>query len=429
MRLCTASNKRDSMKPPSLKVNFAWAFIGNAFNALCGYLMLTILAKASSAETVGLWGIAQAVTLPVATLFSLRLYTVNITDIRNEYQTGHYIAVRLVASLVSVMVAVLIGFVFYPAGVAIVIAMMGISQSVAEVRLYFSSNMQKFERLSLSTLSQIYEGLLTLLLFGLLFWFSRNLSLAIAGTIVSRVLILLSYDIPVSARVLSAHLESFTGYRPRWEWPRLRALFRQSIPLAVVAGIMTVSQNIPRLVMDHTLGRKAVGYFTALSLLLVVFTMIHAALGNTALPRLSRYFAENTRAFVRLFVRLNGLVLVLGIAFVAVAFFFGRPILSLLFTPEYAQHKDVFVMLAVSSCILSVFSVSNWALNATRQFAVQMPIYTGTAIVCGIASWLLIPPYGLMGGAYAFMISYLFGTAACLVFVVKAIRKVTAIAG
>lgn len=417
------------MKPPSLKVNFAWAFIGNAFYALCGYLMLSILAKTSSAETVGLWGIAQAVTLPVATFFSLRLYTVNITDIRNEYPTGHYIAVRLLASLMSVMVAALIGFIFYPVSAAIVIAMMGISQSVAEVRLYFSSNMQKYERLSLSTWSQICEGLLTLLLFGLLFWFTHNLSLAIAGTIVSRILILLIYDMPVSATVLTAHLATFTGYRPRWEWPRLWTLCRQSAPLAVVAGIMTVSQNIPRLVMDTMLGREAVGYFTALSLLLVAFTMIHAAMGNTALPRLSRYFAENPRAFVRLFVRLIGLVLFLGIAFVAVAFFFGTPILSLLFTPEYARHKDVFVMLALSSCILSVFSVSNWGLNATRQFAVQVPIYIGTAIVCGISSWLLIPHYGLMGGAHAFIISYLFGAAMCLVFVIKAIRGNTVTAG
>jgi O-antigen/teichoic acid export membrane protein len=385
--------------------------------------MLTILAKASSAETVGLWGIAQAVTLPVATFFSLRLYNLNITDIRNEFQTGHYIAVRLIASLASVMVAAVIGFIFYPAGVAIVIALMGISQSVAEVRLYFSSNMQKFERLSLSTVSQIYEGLLTLLLFGLVFWFTQNLSLAIAGTIVSRVLILLSYDMPVSAKVLSAHLETFTGYRPRWEWPRLWTLVKQSAPLAVVAGIGTVFQNIPRLVMDKTLGREAVGYFTALSLLLIALTMINAAMGITALPRLSRYFAENTRAFVGLFVRLIGLVLVLGVAFVAVAFFFGKPILRLLFTSEYAQHKDVFVMLAVSSCILSVFAVSNWGLNATRQFAVQVPIYTGTAIVCGISSLLLIPRYGLMGGAYALIICYVFGTIGCLVVIIKHIYK------
>lgn len=286
------------MKHPSLKINFAWAFVGNAFYALCGYLMLTILAKTSSVETVGLWGVAQAVTLPVATFFSLRLYNVNITDIRNEYQTGHYIAVRLLASLMSVIVAVLIGFIFYPVNVAMVIAMMGISQSVAEVRLYFLSNMQKFERLSLSTVSQIYEGLLTLLLFGLLFLFSKNLSLAILGTIVSRFFVLLIYDMPVSAKVLSAHLETFTGYLPHWEWPLLWKLFRLSAPLAVVAGITTVSQHIPRLVMDKTLGREAVGYFTALSLFLIAFTMINTALGSTSLPRLSRYFVENTKAFV-----------------------------------------------------------------------------------------------------------------------------------
>lgn len=418
------------MKHPSLKINFAWAFFGNAFYALCGYLLLTILTKTSSVETVGLWGIAQAVTLPVATFFSLMLNTVNITDVRNDYQTGHYVAVRLLASPSSMVVAALAGFIFYPVNVAVVIAMMGISQSVTEIRAYFMSNMQKYERLKLATVSQICEGSLTLLLFGLVFWFTQNLLLAILGTITSRFFILLIYDLPVSARVLSAHIhQTFAGYFPVWQWSTLWRLIRQSAPLAIVAGIGNVSQNIPRVVMDKNIGRDAVGYFTAMSMLLVVYTMINAALGNTALPRLSKYFAQNRKAFIWLFVRLIGLNLCLGVAFVAVAYVFGKPILSILFTPEYAQHKDVFVMLAVSSCILSVFAVSNWGLNATRQFVVQVPIYAGTAVVSGIFSLLLIPRYGLIGGAYALIISYIFGAACCLVFVAKAIKRANGNAG
>ncbi len=418
------------MKHPSLKINFIWAFAGNAYYALCGYLLLTILTKTSSAETVGLWGIAQAVTLPVATFFSLMLNTVNITDVRNDYQTGHYVAVRLLASLSSMVVVALIGFIFYPVNVAVVIAMMGISQSVTEIRAYFMSNMQKYEQLKLATVSQICEGSLTLLLFGLLFWFTQNLLLAILGTIISRVSILLCYDLPVSRRILSAHIhKTFAGYLPLWQWPSLWKLIRQAAPLAIVAGIGNMFQNIPRLVMDKKLGREAVGYFTALSMLLVVYTMVNAALGNTALPRLSKYFAENRKAFIWLFVRLIGLNLCLGMVFVAVAFMFGKPILSILFTAEYAQYKDVFVMLAVSSCILTVFAVSNWGLNATRQFAVQVPIYAGTAIVSGIFSLLLIPRYGLMGGAYALIISYIFGATICLVFVAKAIKRAAVNAG
>lgn len=422
--------RRDSMKTPSLKINFAWAFIGNAVYALCGYLLLTILTKTSSVETVGLWGIAQAVTLPVATFFSLRLCTVNITDVRREYHTGHYVAVRLAASVLSAMVIAVIGFLFYPPHTAAVIALMGVSQSIAEIRSYFLSNMQKYERLNLATLSQIIEGLLTLLLFGVLFWMSRNLLLAIVGTIVSRLLVLCFYDIPVSAKVLIAHHKHEDAlYRPVWHWDALWKLSAQAAPLAVVAGIGTVFQNIPRIVMDRQIGREAVGYFTAMSMLLVAYTMVNAALGNAALPRLSRYFAENTKAFVWLLVRLIGINFALGVVFVAVVFFFGKPLLTLLFTADYAQHKNVLVMLAVSSCLLSVFSISNWGLNATRRFAVQVPIYIGTAVISGGCSILLIPRCGIMGGAYAFIISYLFGLSLCLACVAMAIRKKVCYAG
>lgn len=411
------------MKQPSLKINFAWAFVGNAFYALCNYLLLMILTKTASVETVGLWGVAQAVALPVATFFSLKLSTVNITDMHNEYQAGHYVAARLLASLISVLVAAVIGFVFYPFKTACVIAIMGVSYAAAEIRQYYTSNMQKYERLSLATLSQVAAGLLTLLLFGLLFWLTQNLMLAILGTIISRIFVLLTYDMPVSAKVASAHNPSFTGYAPLWDKTMVWKLLRRAAPLAVVGAVGIIFVNIPRLVMDKMLGREAVGYFTALSMLLTVYTMLHTALGNAALPRLSKYFAENIRAFVWLLVRLIGLNLSLGIAFVTILFFFGKPILTFLFTVDYAQHKDVLVMLAVSSCLLSIFGVSNWGLNATRQFGVQIPVYISTAVICGIASIWLIPRFGLMGGAYAFMASYVFGAFFCLVLIGRAVRK------
>ena len=411
------------MKKPSLKINFAWAFVGNAVNALCNYLLLMILTKTAPVETVGLWGVAQAVTLPIATFFSLKLGTVNITDIHADYKPGHYVTARLLASLASVLVAVGIGLIFYSLTVACLISMMAMSYSIAEIRLYFISNIQKQERFGLVTVSQITVGVLTLLLFGLLFLLTKNLILAIMGTIISRGLVLFCYDIPMSAKVISNHDVSFPGYAPVWERSAVWSLLRRAAPLAIVATVGNISQNIPRLVMDKTLGRDAVGYFTALSMLLVVYTMVNAALGNAVLPRLSKYFVENTKAFIRLYIQLIILNLFLGLAFVAFIFLFGKPILSLLFTPEYARHKDVMVMLAFSSCILSVFGVSNWALNATRQFAIQVPIYIGTAMTSLIFSLLLIPKYGIMGGAYAFMASYLFGVSLSLLFIIKAIGR------
>lgn len=408
------------MQEKSLKINFLWAIAGNTFYALCGYFLLSILTKTSSVETVGLWGVGQAVTLPVATFFSLKLSTVNITDVRNEYRVGHYMAARMAASCMSIVVASAIGFVFYSVNIAVIIVIMGVSQAVAEVRAYFLSNMQKFERLNLSTLSQVAEGTITLLCFGAIFLLTHSLLFAILGIIVSRLSVLFFYDIPVSAKVLSDCLQhAFTGYQPLWQWQRLWNLLRQAAPLALVAAFGNAFQNIPRLVMDKLRGRESVGYFTALSMILVAYTMVNGALCNTVLPRLSKYCAENTKAFVWLLVRLYGLNFLLGVCFVAVVFVFGKPLLTVLFTEEYAQHKNVMVMLAVSSCILSLFSVSNWGLNATRQFAVQVPIYAIAAAACAVFSFLLIPTYDMYGAVWSLIICYAVGSIGCLLFIGK----------
>jgi O-antigen/teichoic acid export membrane protein len=415
------------MKKLSLKKNFAWAFVGNSLSALCMWLLLVLLTKLGTAEIVGFYAVSQAICLPINRLFSLQLPIVQVTDARNDYLFGHYYTLRVTTSILAVFVSVTIGLWFYTDEVVYII-LMSIGYAVISVRDTFLAVMQKSERMDRVALSRISQGLLSVILFSILFWNSRNLAVAILGLIMARILVGLGYDVPVTKRLLllSKTSNSSSGFNLLLDRKKLWNLTRIGVPLGMVSWFGVLFTSIPRLVLDKNYTKEQVGYFAAISSLLVVGTMTLAALSQSVSPRLARYYLDNLPAYKRLVGKLIIIALVLGCMAILVSVFLGEHILKFLFKPDYAQHNNIFIWVTVSGAVLFVFTFLNTALNAARQFKIQVPIYGLAALICGLSSLILIPSHGMKGAVWSIMLCYIFGvlsSASYLIFITNKAAK------
>jgi O-antigen/teichoic acid export membrane protein len=408
--------------PLSLRKNFVWAFVGNAVSAFCMWLLLVVLTKLASVETVGIFAIAQAVGLPISMLLSLKLQVAQVTDARDEFDFGHYYALRIITSIMTVVIIAVVGFSIYEFTTALIITALGFGYSIIAFRETFLAVLQKYERMDLMAGSRIFQGLFSSLLFGLFFWFTRNLVFAIAGLIIARIVVLIFYDMPASRKLLQKN-----GYSklivPHWHFREIWTLIKTTAPLGLVAWLGSLFTSVPRLVMDKFIGRAEVGYFAAMSSLLAVGYMLMMALGQSAMPRLAKYYVENRQGYKLLLTKLTTVALVIGVTGVVVSILFGKQILTLMFTLEYAKHHGVFIQIMIAGSILLLFSCMSAGLTAARKFAVQLPIYAVTALVCMISAFLLIPTYGISGAAWSLLICYIAGFSQCLFFVILAVRK------
>ena len=91
-------------RPLSLRSNFSWTFAGNVVYAGCQWGMLMVLAKLGSPERVGQFALGLALTAPVIMLTNLQLRAIQATDARREYRFGHYLALRLATTALSLLV-------------------------------------------------------------------------------------------------------------------------------------------------------------------------------------------------------------------------------------------------------------------------------------------------------------------------------------
>jgi len=395
--------------------------------------MLVILAKLGSPIMVGQFALGLAVTAPIIMFAILQLRAVQATDAKHEYLFGDYLGLRLIAIALALFVIVAISFFSgYREDTMLVILVIGVAKAFESTSDIFFGLLQQHERMDRIAKSMMLKGFLSLLALGIGVYLTRSTLWGVIGLAVIWALILIYYDLKSGALILrlsqitnpSANIKiDDSTLSPRWDKAKLRKLALLALPLGFVMLLISLNVNIPRYFIEHYLGERQLGIFAAISYLMVAGTTIVSALGQSASPRLAKYYASgNHTAFRDLLVKLVAIAMLLGLAGLLVVIFAGRELLTLLYRPEYAKHVDIFLWAMVAAGISYITSFLGYGMTAARYFKVQMPLFTVVILVLIIACFWLIPAYGLLGAAMALTIAAIAQMLGSLVILAYAFR-------
>ena len=417
----------------SLRTNFSWTLLGNIVYSGCQWGMLVILAKLGSPVMVGQFALGLAVTAPIIMFANLQLRAVQATDAKHEYLFGDYLGLRLIAIALALFVIVAISFFSgYREDTMLVILVIGVAKAFESTSDIFFGLLQQHERMDRIAKSMMLKGFLSLLALGIGVYLTRSTLWGVIGLAVIWALILIYYDLKSGALILrlsqitnpSANIKiDDSTLSPRWDKAKLRKLALLALPLGFVMLLISLNVNIPRYFIEHYLGERQLGIFAAISYLMVAGTTIVSALGQSASPRLAKYYASgNHTAFRDLLVKLVAIAMLLGLAGLLVVIFAGRELLTLLYRPEYAKHVDIFLWAMVAAGISYITSFLGYGMTAARYFKVQMPLFTVVILVLIIACFWLIPAHGLLGAAMALTIAAIAQMLGSLVILAYAFR-------
>lgn len=401
-------------KPLTLRRNFSWTFSGNAIYAACQWAMLVVIAKLGSPEMVGQFTLGLAVTAPVFMLTNLQLRSVQATDAKQQYLFSDYLGLRLAATALALGVIVIINLVLgYRWEVSLIVLLVGLAKAFESISDVFYGLIQQHERMDRIAVSLMIKGPLSLLMLSAGVYLSGSIIWGVVGLAISWAIVLVGYDYYSGKLILTnssltpelAELEkqeSIDLLQPRWQLKTMVRLIWLSLPLGLAMMLISLNTNVPRYFIERYLGERELGFFAAIAYLMVAGNMVVSALGQSASPRLAKYYAaNNVRAFRQLLVRLVGIAALLGGLAVIAALVAGRQILTLLYRPEYAQHTDLFVWLMVAAGISYISSFLGYGMTAARYFRIQMPLTTLATLATAIICFWAIPSQGLQGAAIA----------------------------
>jgi len=259
---------------------------------------------------------------------------------------------------------------------------------------------QKHERFDRIAIALTLRGIASLAALAATLYFTRSIAWSIAAMAAVWTLWLLTYERAGAKRVL-ARVSPPDRLRPDWQWNKCKKLAVLAFPLGLVILLVSLNANIPRYFVEHYLGEAALGYFAAMAYAFVAGNTVMAAIGQSALPRLARYFTLDPAAFVQLLKNMLLIGALIGIAGIGLAFWWGATILRLLYRAEYAEYASVLTWLMVAAAVTYVASMLGYGMMAARVFRAQVPLFLAATAITALACRVLIPSKGLMGGAFA----------------------------
>ena len=397
------------VKPLALRRNFSWTFAGNMVYAACQWGMLAAIAKLGSPEMVGQFTLGLAVTAPIIMFSNLQLRSIQATDTKQEYQFRDYLGLRLIATGLAILVTLGITWKSgYSWDTTLVVLGLSLSKAVDSISDVFSGLIQQHERMDLIAISSMLRGLLALAFLAIAVYFTHSVFLGTLGLSVASAIVLVGYDLPSGALMFRASQpETGNPLTPDWHWGKLQQLLWLSLPLGFTMMLISLNTNIPRYFIDQHLGKRELGFFAAISYSMVAANMLVNALGQSATPRLAKYYAAgNSRAFGALLFMLVGIGLIIGMIGIFVVKIGGKEILTILYRPEYAQpqYLEIFLLLMVITAISNVSSFLGYGMTAIRYFSVQLPLSILVTGISAFSCYWLIPNMGLRGAAIALLI-------------------------
>ncbi|MHC0037558.1 lipopolysaccharide biosynthesis protein [Pseudoneobacillus sp. C159] len=383
-----------SIIPFSLRRNISYMLIGNLVYALSQWGIIMALAKLGSARMVGEFSLGLAITAPVILIFDLQLRSVIATDTKNEFSFRQYLILRGISSfLVLGVLAGIVIFQDYHGQLALVIYLIGVAKLLESIFELYYGLFQRHEKMDWIAKSLIFRGIASVALISILIFLTKNLLIAILCYCFSWLCLFIFIDRPKARHYKSE-------YTP-FEWHPIKRLFLTSLPLGIVMMMISLYTNIPRYFLENLNGINAVGYYSALFYIVIAGNLVINAVGQSISPRLAIYFTNNEYTkfskLLNTFILLGGLY---GMVATILTILIGKQVLEIIYTQEYTQYHQIFILLMVSGMIMYSGSFLGYALTAMRKFAIQpylASIWVGATV---FLSYLLIPKYGLLGAAY-----------------------------
>ena len=419
--------------PLSLRANFSWSFLGNFTYRCSQWGVLVLLAKLTPPEVVGRFAIGLAISAPVILLTNMQLRNIQATDAISEYHFYDYLSLRLVMLLIAlVIITIIICTTGYNKETVKIIFLISFTKIIESVSDVFYGLFQQNERMDRIAVSMMIKGPLSLISLGCIVYFTRSLSFGIIGLIMVWIFLLVFYDIPKGILILrskdrkqSQVNNEVVKIKFKFRFTVIGRLFKLAVPLGIVMMLISLNRNIPNYAVDHFLGEGELGIFATIAYFITAGSMIVMALGQSAMPRLSKYYnCSNKKAYLNLLIKLFILGLLIGISGVVFSLIGGKTFLTIIYKPEYADHAKLFVWIMIAGGFSYVASFLGYGMTAARYFNVQLPLFVFVTACSAVSCWFLIPKFGLTGVAFSLIVSYFAQLLGSGFIIAHALRKI-----
>ena len=372
-----------------------WLVGGNFIFAFSQWVILIFFARMTNQENLGQYALALAIVTPIFAVGNLQLRPLYILDVNSEqkYTYTHFYYLRLICSFIALACCLVLGLFFNVSIlVLLLVGLLKFFESYSDIiYAYYNAH----DQTQLISKSLFLKGTLSVLAVAVGLYLFDFYTALILFLIVYLVVWLFIDNLYIQKTQKIKKMSLDLG------------MMKSAIPMGISLGIVTLQSNIPRLFLDQYASIEAVGIFTVLSYFIIVGSIFINSICQYLSPRLTHAWNHNRAYFKKLLSMALLIAGGLGLIAIFLSYFMGEFVLNLVYGAEYVAYTDAFVLTMVAGFILYLATVLGYTLTAIGFIKQQVYLFSIVLIFSVLVSYLCIPEYGIVGGIYTLMVSYL----------------------
>ena len=372
-----------------------WLVGGNFVFAFSQWVILIFFARMTNQENLGQYALALAIVTPIFAVGNLQLRPLYILDVNSEqkYTYTHFYYLRLICSFIALACCLVLGLFFNVSIlVLLLVGLLKFFESYSDIIYAYYNAHDQTQLISKSLFLKGTVSVLAVAVGLYLFDFYTALILFLMVYLVVWLCIDNLY-IQKTQEIKKMSLDL--------------GIMKSAIPMGISLGIVTLQSNIPRLFLDQYASIEAVGIFTVLSYFIIVGSIFINSICQYLSPRLTHAWNHNRAYFKKLLSMALLIAGGLGLIAIFLSYFMGEFVLNLVYGAEYIAYADAFVLTMVAGFILYLATVLGYTLTAIGFIKQQVYLFSIVLVFSVLVSYLCIPEYGVVGGIYTLMVSYL----------------------
>ncbi len=386
----------------NIKKDYLWNSLGSLLQSAISPVLLIVITRLNGIDDSGLFSFALSLSVVfwAVSLWGGRTY--QVSDVKREFSSGGYIAVRFVASLIVAISAavfcVLNGYNATKTGLIMILITFKILESIAD-SLY--GVLQIHHKLYVAGMSLTMKAMLGFAAFMAVDIVTKNVIYGTLAILLVNVLIIFLYDILWVRRV---EVINVSKKLCKEYIAQAIVIMKHTSAVFVVMFLTMFSLNIPRYFLDKS-HPDQIGYFGIMAMPITLLGLFISFIIQPNVVNLSELLVKGKlKEFARIVSKINHITFGIGVLSVVLSYLVGVWVLNTIFginINNFQLDLTIMVIGAVANAFVSIYVN---LLIIMRRFKGQFYTLLLTDILAVAVSMCLIERSAMLGSVLVFML-------------------------
>lgn len=377
------------------KRDFIWNLIGTSINSFNSLFFMIAINHINLKSEAGVFTYAYSLIclfFILATFYN-RVYQISKSD---KFSSKDFILYRVLSSILTVIIVLLFsiinGYNLFKLSVIMLICLFRMIEAISDAVygvLQYKGYLYK------SGISLFLKGIIGLIGFTLVDYFTKSITLALVSLIILNLAFFYFYDYKNVKEYLNGKV-SFNN---------ILLILKETLPIFIYSFLAMYVANICKYMLDYFDTEEAQNIFGIIFMPSTVIGLCSAYIVVPIITSLNDLLkSKKYKEFNMLVSKMMIILVGVGVVAIIAAYVLGIPVLNVLYGMDLSNYKNLLLLVLVGATFYTLANVYSQVLVLLHVHKMQTLIYVVMSIVSTLICYFLISSYKLSGSVYSYVI-------------------------